>query len=133
MDKKISDCDSATVLSVTDLFPIVSSGINKKITAGVLFLNIPNIGNSGITKNVPYTQTAAAIDITKTVCLVSSGIYTIAAGSNGQEIKIISTGNCSLILDTKTAVFSAESALSLIYSTALSKWIVSGNVGVTIS
>lgn len=126
MDKKISEFGVATTVSAADLIPIVSSGINKSVTAGVLSLNQPNLGNKGITKNTVVVQTVAALPLTSTVILVDNLAYTLATGSDGQTITLISSGSCSL---TCSAYFTSvslvqSSTLTLIYSSVLTKWVV---------
>lgn len=89
MDQKISELPVASVVTATDIIPIVSSGTNQRLTVGVLSLNLPNFGNSGITKNVPRSPTSASIPLLGTVIgLTTSAVYTLAAGSEGQEISI---------------------------------------------
>lgn len=92
MDQKISEFPSATGLLAADLIPIISAGGNKSITAGVFALNLPNLGNKGITKNAVTPVTAGvAILLTKTLVTLptASTAYTLANGSDGQEITLV--------------------------------------------
>ena len=94
MDQKISQLPVASAVAATDIIPIVSSGTNQKLTVGVLSLNLPNFGNSGITKNVPVAPSNTAIPLLgTTVGLSTAASYTLAAGSNGQEITIFNKIN----------------------------------------
>jgi hypothetical protein len=134
MDKKISDFDNASTLNGGDFIPIVSGSNNKKITAGVFSLNMPNIGNKGITKNavtIPLTQviptTSSLISLTDVPTT-----YSLLAGGDGQEITIVSMGN-NTILSTSSYVMSidmvAGSTVTLVY---VLKWAVKSSFNCTI-
>ena len=93
MDKKISQFSVATDVLATDLIPIVSGGINKSVAAGLFSLNLPNIGNKGITKNVVTPIVAGlVIPLTKTLVTLPTALtdYTLGAGTPGQEITLVS-------------------------------------------
>jgi hypothetical protein len=68
MDSKISDFPVATGTSVADLIPIISGGLNKTVTVGIFSLNLPNLGNKGISKNiVTPVSSGTVIPLTNTI------------------------------------------------------------------
>jgi hypothetical protein len=118
VDQKISQLASASTLAATDLIPIVASGTNQKITAGVFCLNQPNIGNSGITKNVPLVPSGAALQLTGTlVSITIAAAYTLGAGLQGQEVLIVNTSpaSASVAFNVSTATLSSKGSIGLVY------------------
>jgi hypothetical protein len=128
MDKKISEFPVATGVSATALIPIVNAGVNETLTIGVLSLNLPNFGNKGLTKNLVVAATVAAIPVTAALVTLPLSVtpYTLAAGTDGQEI-------CLVSLDTNTVTSPASyftsillgsgSSITLMYIASISKWI----------
>lgn len=125
MDSKISAFPVATTVAGTDIIPIVSVGINKIVSVGVMSLNMPNLGNKGITKNTVIPVTGTIIPLTGTlVSLVANVLpYGLANGSEGQELTIVSAGVNTL--NPTSATFTSVSMLNnsiieLVY--VLGKW-----------
>lgn len=137
MDAKISDFLSLSVVSAADVLPIVSAATSRKVTVGVLTLNLPNIGNSGITKNKPVAATGVAIPLTGTVVTlpVSVPSYTLANGSDGQEITLVSLG-VNQVLPVSSYVTSIAmgngSSITLVYILSIAKWIPKSSYGCTV-
>lgn len=96
-DRKISEMLPASDVVATDFIPIVSSGANKRINVGVLTSNLPNIGNKGITKNVPVVGTQI-IQLTSTVVKLSVPIHDLPSGTEGQEVTIVGSGSNTVTL-----------------------------------
>lgn len=128
MDSKISQFPAVTTVLPTDILPIVSGGSNKTITAGVFSTNLPNIGNTGITKNLPFQVSVQTIPLVKSLYIlpVSSTSFILPNGVDGQEIKIISdTANTILPvgLINKTSIsMGAGSSIYLVYIGSSNKW-----------
>jgi hypothetical protein len=135
MDKKISEFAVATTVITTDIIPIVNSGNNKSVTVGVLSLNLPNLGNKGITKNVVVQNTALAIAITSSLANIPMNVlpYTLANGADGQEITIVSGTANTVTTGTNTFLFDVNASVSLVYITALTRWFVKNSYNVSIS
>lgn len=139
MDSKLSQYPVATMLQAGDLIPIVRSGANFVITAGVASLNQPNVGNAGITKNAVNTPTTGVIPVTATLVSLPNTIfaYTLAGGSPGQELKIVApsagtyTVTTGVGADFTSAVFTLGSSLSLVF--VGTKWIVTASRNCTIT
>lgn len=137
-DKKISEMLVATTLLATDLIPIVTGGVNKSVTGGVLSLNLPNIGNKGITKNIVVSSTTNTIPVTASLVTLPVSVtpYTLPAGTDGQEITIISLG-----VNTVTTAFGyvtsigliTGSSITLVYLQSISKWIPKGYHNATLT
>lgn len=124
MDKKFSDFGVATTLLSTDYIPILSAG-NKKISGGVFSLNLPNMGNRGITKNVVTQASTSNIPLTVTNIKLplSVNAYVLADGSDGQEMMLASLDiNTVNITNGFTASInmSADSTITLVFLT--DKW-----------
>ncbi len=98
-DKKISELTAATSVSTTDVVPIVQGTTTKKITATVLFENIPSsIKYAGICAEVgaPDTVQSGAISTVTAITYLSnittsSMIVTLADGIQGQEKTLLMT------------------------------------------
>lgn len=133
MDQKISEFGSATTLAATDLIPIISSATNKIITAGVFSLNLPNLGNKGITKNTPLIASGDVIAITGTLVLLPSlmSAYTLPNGSDGQEITLVSPSENSVNFNTPTSTITMgiDSVVTLVF---LSKWFIKSSRNITV-
>jgi hypothetical protein len=123
-DSKISELPVATTVAVTDILPIVSSGATKSITVGTLSLNLPNIGNKGITKNVVTPVTVQAIPLTYTIVTIPESLlpYTLANGTTGQELVIISEGTNTVDATTISIDMVTDSVVTLIFTGT--KWVV---------
>lgn len=132
MDSKLSEYPEATNISSTDKFPIISANANKIVSAGVLFQNIPNIGNKGITKNVVTSPTSVVLPLTGTLINLpfSALPYTLGSGVSGQCLVIVSNGINTLQFGSKTATFPVDGSITLHYIT--NKWIVTANIGCTV-
>jgi hypothetical protein len=118
VDQKFSDMGVSPTIKAADLIPIVTDGNNKVVTAGVFSLNLPNFGNSGITKNAPVSPTGAAISLLNT--LVAIGVpstYTLASGLQGQEIVIVNktVQTTTLVFSGQTATILSKGSISLIF------------------
>lgn len=126
MDQKISEMTSAAGLLAADLIPIVSGGVNKVISGGVLSQNLPHVGTTGIFKLVPAVQSGAAISLTRsTSVLPNGGAYTLASGTDGQVIYLLSQGVCTVQFNSvETASFTAKGTLTLLYVSSESSWFV---------
>ena len=129
MDQKISDFATVSTIFASDILPIVSVGENKSISVGLLSLNLPNIGNKGITKNTVVSPQGASIPLTGTlVKLVGNQTpYTLPSGSDGQEIVLVALG--TLTVESNASYFQSvnmheSSSLSLIFVLAAGKWII---------
>lgn len=129
MDSKISAFAVASTLASTSLIPIVESGVNKVITAGVFSSNLPNIGNKGVTKNIVTQVSTQTISLLNTVyVLPSSGTpYILPNGVDGQEIKLISNTSNSILptsaLNISSISMNVGSSITLIFIGSLSKWV----------
>lgn len=129
MDSKISEFAVASTLLATSLIPVVETGVNKVITAGVFSSNLPNIGNKGITKNVVTPVSVQTIPLLNTVYhLASAGTpYILPNGTDGQEIKLISSTTNSILptsaLNIASISMNVGSSITLIFVGSLSKWV----------
>ena len=132
MDKKISQFVSVTSLLANDILPVVSGGVNKSVTVGLLALNLPNIGNKGITKNSIITSTSLAIPLTGTVVKLTTNAipHTLGVGSEGQTITVLSTGVNTLNFGTVSAALVAGSSITLVFSTV---WFVISSYQTTVT
>lgn len=138
MDKKISEFTAATTLAAVDLIPIVASGDNKSITAGMFAANLPSVGNKGITKNTPTSATVTVITpSTATVIRLTLATHVLGDGVDGQELKLFGTVASTITFTTSLAhsqiVFAANGFCTLRFITGLG-WIVeSNNSAVTVT
>lgn len=125
-DKKVSELVSATGVDASDLLLVASGGVSKKLTVGMLASNLPNVGNKGITKNVPVSTLVTDVPLTSTVVKLSLTSHTLAAGNEGQEITLIGSGNNVVSLTgagVSTITMPADgSTCTLVFSSA--KWYV---------
>ena len=131
MDAKFSDFPAAQTIGVADFIPIVRGGQNQTITAGTLFLNIPNLGNKGISKNVVVSVAGTNSTIPLTGSLINIGVsqtgFTVPNGSDGQELVIISASANTLYFTSAfvtTVLMGIGSSLTVVYLAAFSKWII---------
>lgn len=130
MDKKISEFTVASTVLGADIIPIVSGGDNKSVSVGVLSMNLPNLGNKGITKNVvtPVTQPIIPLTSTSMTLAVIGQTYTLANGSDGQEITLVSAGVNTVTpassYVTTILMGTGGSTVTLMFVAALSKWVV---------
>jgi len=125
MDSKISELPVSSTLLGADILPVVSAGATKSITAGVFSLNLPNLGNKGITKNVVTTISSDPFPVTGTLVVLQENIlsYSIPAGTPGQEITIVSSSVNSIDINTGTIInLIQDSVITLLYIGT--KWIV---------
>ena len=133
-DKKISELTVASSVLATDILPIVSGGVNKKVTAQALQESLPSVKNSGTTVTVPAQATVTAIPLTSTTVLLTLGTHTLGSGTNGQEITLVGSGTNLVTLTgagTLTTVnFPAVgSTITLVYLN--SAWYVKSHFSVT--
>jgi hypothetical protein len=136
MDQKISQFPVATDILAPDYISILQSGLNKIITAGVFALNLPNFGNKGITKNNPVVASIAAIPLTSTIVVLPVAVpaYTLAAGTNGQEVTLVSRGANVVTLTGGTwtsATLTTNSTITVLYET--NHWVVKSSHLATIA
>jgi hypothetical protein len=127
-DKKISQFPVATTISAVDIVPIVSGAVNKIVTIGVICLNLPNIGNTGITKNTVNNVVSTAIPLTKTIITIDGNIvpYTLGAGADGQEVVLVALGDCTVLpinADFTSIGMASGSSIVLMYIGSLAKWV----------
>jgi len=136
-DKKISELLVATTALGIDLIPIVSGGVNKSLTVGILSLNLPNVGNKGITKNLPVVAALVAIPLTSSIVVLSTPDlqYTLGAGVDGQEVTLVTSGT-NVVVPIASYFTSLQmvpgGSVTLLYLTSLSKWIIKSSNGVTV-
>ena len=127
MDQKLSEMSPVSSLTPADIIPIVTGGVNRVVTAGVLGSNLPNLGTGGMTKFAPFTQTAVAINLTKTVINLtpSETPYTLAAGTEGQVLILLCSGSASVAFPlSESLTFSPRGSAILMYS---GSWYVISN------
>lgn len=134
MDSKISAFPVASTLTATDLFPIVNSGVNKVVTAGVMFSNIPNIGNIGITKSLPATPVTLNIVLTSTLYKlpVNASPYVLPNGVEGQQVILTSITTNSITLNAfnmTSITFGTGSSVSLVFVSGA--WMVTSSYNCT--
>jgi hypothetical protein len=133
MDQKLSEMSPVSGLTPGDIIPIVTGGVNRTVTAGVFGSNLPNLGIGGMSKFVPFTQTAVPLNLTKTVISLtpSATPYTLAAGTEGQVLILLSPGAAIVTFNsTETATFSAKGSLIMVYS---GSWFVISNRNATLT
>lgn len=97
-DKKISELAASTVLVGTDLVPIVSGGVNKKIQATDFAGQLPKVKNNGTLVSNVITATTTEIPLTGQLVVLSLPTHSIGAGISGQEISLIGSGTNSVSL-----------------------------------
>jgi hypothetical protein len=146
-NKKITQLtDLGSSVATEDILHIIDnpsvSPINKKITVGNLFANVPGLLNLSQT---PETITSStAIDISKVVTLISTGstgiALTLADGSNGQLKFLTMTvdgGGDAVITPTNllggSVLTFADVGDSVILLFTGSNWVIMSNNGVIIS
>jgi len=135
-DKKISELLVATTALGADLIPVVTGGVNKSLSVGILSLNLPNIGNKGITKNAPVSVTVAAIPLTASVVVLATPDlqYTLGTGADGQEVTLVTSGT-NVVVPIASYFTSLQmtsgASVTMIYFTLLSKWVVKCSNGVS--
>jgi hypothetical protein len=146
-NKKITQLtDIGSSVATEDILHIIDnpsvSPINKKITVGNLFANVPGLLNLSQT---PETITSStAIDISKVVTLISTGsaaiALTLADGSNGQLKFLTMTvdgGGDAVITPTNllggSVLTFADVGDSVILLFTGSNWVIMSNNGVIIS
>lgn len=128
-DRKISEFPVATAVNAIDIIPVVSGGANQALSIGVLALNLPNVGNKGITTHSIVAAPVQNIQLTKTVVyLTNIGVdYILPNGNDGQVITIIApvAGVVSIVNGyAMNITFSVGGSATLIYSSALNKWTI---------
>lgn len=132
MDNKLSGYALVTsALSPTTKIVIIQDG-NKLLDVGYLALNLPNFGNKGITKNVPVTASAIAIPLTSTNVKLPANIvpYTLANGTEGQEITLIALGDVVVTPDAlgySNIEMSVGDTVTLLFVDSTIKWTVKNN------
>lgn len=116
-DKKISECEFATVINLTDIIPVVQLQANKKITFGQLksFNSAPNV--ISVTSNTITSVSDAIFKITGNCILPVATI-------DGTVITIVSSGAGKLIsvslLPSDGFTFNASGATAkLIYTNSV--------------
>ncbi len=147
-NKKITElADLGSSVKDTDILHIIdgagtSTPVNKNISVGDLFGNVPSLLNLSQT---PETITSStAIDISKVVTLISTGsaaiALTLADGSNGQLKFLTMTvdgGGDAVITPTNllggSVLTFADVGDSVILLFTGSNWVIMSNNGVIIS
>lgn len=141
MDKKISQFAIANSIVAGDLIPIVDSTVaqdavkNKSITVGLFASNLPNVGNKGISKDLPVVATPGTLVLTSTIYKLSTGAYTLPAGVDGQTITLVATAACTVSTTNSTfsiASFSINGIAKLRFISGIG-WIVESSNSVTIA
>ncbi len=134
MDKKISELSAVSTILATDLIPIVTDSDNKTVTAGTFALNLPNFGNKGLSKNLVGAPVGASIPLTQSLIKLSTvGAYTLAAGSDGQDITIVSSASVTVSVTGSgfaTATMGNRSTLTLVFIVG-SGWLIKSSFGTT--
>jgi hypothetical protein len=146
-NKKITQLtDIGSSVATEDILHIIDnpsvSPINKKITVGNLFANVPGLLNLSQTPETIISSTA--IDISKVVTLISTGsaaiALTLADGSNGQLKFLTMTvdgGGDAVITPTNllggSVLTFADVGDSVILLFTGSNWVIMSNNGVIIS
>lgn len=136
MDAKISEFPTTATLSVADIIPIVANGDNKSITVGAFALNLPNLGNKGITKNAVVTVTGGAIPLTGTVVslLSSPTPYSLSSGSGGQTIILIASGDLTVqpeAFGNQKIGMTRASSVTLMFITSIGQWVCLSQINCT--
>ena len=136
-DKKISEFVAATDIAPTDILPLVSGIVNKKVTVGLLSLNMPNVGNKGISKNLIFQPSTLNIPLTSTVYNLqpNASPYILGSGADGQEITIVSQASNIVNVTSGSMVsltFTQFGTATLIFVSALSKWLLKSSYNVNV-
>jgi hypothetical protein len=129
MDKKISEFVIVTVLDGTELVPLAKAPANQVISTLNLSKAVATLSrviSAPIGTVIPVTALNVLIP-------VSIPAYTLGAGTNGQEITILSDTVNVVTFSTGTATFSASGSITLMYVVSLTKWIPLSTVNVVLS
>lgn len=124
MDSKISQFPIASTVPAGALLPIVVAGVNQIVTAGVFSLNLPNLGNKGITKNAVVVATVAAIPVTASLVVLPVDVtpsFTLAAGTAGQEIKLVAISPVTVTTQLLSISMGIKSSITLVFASG--EWI----------
>lgn len=108
----------ASVVPVGALIPIVVNNVNQVVTAGVFSLNLPNLGNKGITKNAVVVATVAAIPLTASLVVLAVEVtpsFTLAVGTAGQEIKLVAIAPVTVTAQLLSISMGTKSSITLVF------------------
>lgn len=97
-DSKVSALVPASNVLATDAWHIARAGGDLQLTAGVFAANLPMVGNKGTTKNsvVAAFTAPSNIPLTATTIRLASGTYTLPAGSQDQEVRLLFTASATV-------------------------------------
>ena len=124
-DKKISELPVAESILPIDIIPIVSGGANKRISAGLFALNLPNIGNKGITANLVVSAPEYDIPLNSTVIALTLSEHLLSGGNrSGQEITLVSLTDTIVTVGTAAITLGYKSTVTLVYIWEISEWVV---------
>lgn len=140
MDKKISELPAATSVTATDVLPLVTGGVNKKVSVATLARSVNTPVFSDIVYN-PLTPLVyvSTIQLTADVVSITDNplhAYTISAGTPGQSITIFATEATSVVypnsLTTNMVLsFTPGGIVDLVYIGGM--WRVKYSNGITTS
>lgn len=140
MDKKISELPVATSVIATDVIPLVTGGVNKRVSVATLARTVNTPVFTDIVYN-PLTPLVyvSAIPLTADVVSITNnplGKYTLAAGVAGQVITIYATEATTVVypnsLTTNMVLsFNPSGIIDLVYISGM--WRIKYNNGITTS
>jgi hypothetical protein len=98
-DKKVSELTVVTSVNTTDVLPLVQSGSTKRVTADVLFNNVPgNLKYAGVLAQsiTPEVVTSGAVNVTSNMSHLSNSTgvdvtLTLPAGTPWMEKTLVAT------------------------------------------
>lgn len=126
MDGKVTEFTQLTNILPTDILYLIRSSTDNFVTLNTLASNLPNIGNSGTTRNAVGIATGAVLPVTGSLVylpiLVSS--YSVPSGLAGQELTLVSAGANTVVFSGTTATMVAKSTVTLVYIPSISSWVV---------
>lgn len=121
-DKKVSELTVATTVNTADVLPLVQSSTTKKVTADVLFNNVPgNLKYVGFLAQAgtPQVVTSGAVNVTSNVSHLANSTgadvtVTLAAGTSGMEKTLVAT---SLLTNAAIVTLTGEGFTTLTFNT----------------
>jgi hypothetical protein len=141
MDKKISELVAATSVAPTDVLPVVTGGVNKKVSIATLARAVKVPSYTEVLFN-PATPTVFVdtIPLTFDVVLITDNpnhMYVLPAGTSGQTVTIYATQATDLIFTNTTTIvrfiFSVDGMAEFIFLNGLWRMKSSTNVYQTIT
>lgn len=109
MDKKISELVAATTALATDVLPLVTGGVNKKVSVATLTRAVKAPSYTEVVFN-PATPLVFVDTIPLTFDVVSisnnpNNVYTLPAGVSGQVLTVYATQATDLLFTNTTTIF----------------------------